>query len=179
MLGVQKFIFSMAAGVGPVFVLRWFWKRVNAWSQLSAMVSSLVLTIAYDSAYKMLPNFTVWIKYNMSEHNISYYPLKLVILTVIVTGIWLLVTFLTEPDDKEHLQRFYSKIKSRIYKKSDVVWKVVFLLLLPLITILPFVFVWSFKFYSIILGAMLFTFWIGMIWIVVLKMNKIYSEIDT
>ena len=50
-INLQKFIFSISAGVAPVFMLRWFWWRINAWTQISAMVSSLVYTVIFDSLY--------------------------------------------------------------------------------------------------------------------------------
>jgi Na+/proline symporter len=180
LLGIQKFIFSMAAGVGPVFILRWFWKRINAWSQLSAMASSLILTICYDALYKTNDIFSNFIELNLQNFNISYYPFKLIILTFLVTTIWLTVTFLTKPDSSAHINRFYSKLRLtfKTNRKVTIIWKTALIVLLPVITILPFIFVWSFKFYSIILAIALFALWIGLIFIVVMKMKDLYSELE-
>ena len=41
-----EFVWAMGAGVGAVLILRWFWWRINAWSELSAMATSLVLAVA-------------------------------------------------------------------------------------------------------------------------------------
>ena len=47
LLELIKITFSISAGVAPVFILRWIWFRINAWSQLSAMLSSGVFTLIY------------------------------------------------------------------------------------------------------------------------------------
>ena len=47
LLGIIKHLFVISAGVGPIFILRWFWSRINAWSQLTAMLSSLVYSFIY------------------------------------------------------------------------------------------------------------------------------------
>ncbi len=177
LLGVQKFIFSMAAGVGPVFVLRWFWKRINAWSQLSAMLSSLLLTIGFDYFFNNIGSFNTLISSVMRDCAVSYYPLKLTVLTVLVSIIWITVTFVTRPDDKKHLEAFYKRLSTAIKPtRHSVLWKSIFLIILPMISILPFLFVWSFKFYSTLLGSVLLVMWICLILVVVLRMNKIYPS---
>jgi Na+/proline symporter len=45
-----KFVIAFGAGTGPVYILRWFWWRVNAWSEISAMIASSVLTVYLFSA---------------------------------------------------------------------------------------------------------------------------------
>ena len=80
-----KFTFSIAAGVTPVYILRWVWYRINAWSQMSAMLSSALFTLVYPLFHSQLP--------------LSSYPeneSRMLVVTVLTTMTWLLVTFCTK-----------------------------------------------------------------------------------
>jgi len=85
-----KVTFSIAAGVAPVYILRWIWFRINAWSQLSAMLSSAVFTLLYPQFHPILPlkNFP------MEES-------RVLVVTVLTSVVWLFVTFLTINQSKE------------------------------------------------------------------------------
>jgi solute:Na+ symporter, SSS family len=52
LVGITKYLFAITAGVGPVFMLRWYWWRINAWSQLSAMVAALVYPPILDALFE-------------------------------------------------------------------------------------------------------------------------------
>jgi solute:Na+ symporter, SSS family len=185
MLGLQKFIFSMAAGVGPVFILRWFWWRVNAWSQLSAMLSSLIFTVSFDLLYKYFVGFHNTFNFLLAQWNFSYYPLKLLILTFLVTITWLVVTFLTKPDDHEHLKNYVEKVKplgwwpKGFNVQNGIAYKKILLILIyALVSILPFVFVWLIKFHSVVISIMLFIIWLIFIWII-FKYNSNFEKPKT
>ncbi len=95
--GVLVF-FNLTSAIGLVLMLRWFWWRINAWSEISAMIASLVVTSA-------LPLIS-----NHYDLNLGFD--KRILLTVaLVTPIWLIVTFLTAPVDHEHLVKFYRKVQ--------------------------------------------------------------------
>ena len=111
LLGMIQLFFSITAGVGPVFVLRWYWWRINAWSQLSAMVSALITPPLFDWLYFNSNTIKTLITSLQSEWNLDYYPIKIVLLTVIVCGIWLTVTFLTPPTDRKILNTFVATVK--------------------------------------------------------------------
>jgi len=97
-------ILMFGAGTGLIFILRWFWWRINAWSEISAMIVSGVLSILFnfgslgttffggDGLDGVFPS---WAKF----------PL-VVLLTSIV---WIAVTFLTSPEREETLDRFYKQ----------------------------------------------------------------------
>jgi solute:Na+ symporter, SSS family len=87
-----KLLAALGAGTGAVFMLRWFWWRINAWSELSAMISSLV--------YFLLVSRFV----EANERRLA-----LVALLTIFT--WLAVTFLTRPERQEVLEAFYERIR--------------------------------------------------------------------
>lgn len=153
MLGIQKFIFSISAGVGPVFVLRWFWWRVNAWAQLSAMLSSLISTIAFDLSFEHWSAFHNFIEFAQATFQLDYYPLKVTVLTILVTLLWLTVMYLTPPDDPAHLQRFVRQVQpggwwpqQRQANQLKLRSKLGLIAIYAIINVLPIFFIWEFKF---------------------------------
>ncbi len=111
MLDIIKFLFTITAGVGPVFILRWYWHRINAWSQFSAMVASLIYPNLYDIAYSKGAVFANALNSTMTYLNIDYYPLKIVILTIFVCTTWILITYLTKPTDPKTINQFSQAVK--------------------------------------------------------------------
>ena len=111
LVSITKYLFAITAGVGPVFMLRWYWWRINAWSQLSAMVAALVYPPIYDWLFANNKTIHQLIIALESNYNIEYYPVKIVILTIVVCTTWLLVTFLTTPTDRKTLETFAATIK--------------------------------------------------------------------
>jgi Na+/proline symporter len=111
LVGITKYLFAITAGVGPVFMLRWYWWRINAWSQLSAMVAALVYPPILDALFEN--NVAINHFFTSVEHayNIEYYPIKIVILTLAVCVTWLVVTFLTAPTATKTLETFATTIK--------------------------------------------------------------------
>ena len=105
-------ILMFGAGTGLIFILRWFWWRINAWSEIAAMVVSGVFSI--------LINFSSFGSYMFggavldSEAVVEglmpgYWKYPLLVLLTTIT--WLLVTFLTKPEKDETLVRFYNIIR--------------------------------------------------------------------
>ena len=95
-------ILMFGAGTGLIFILRWFWWRINAWSEIAAMISSGIISIALTNE----KIFTL-IFY---EYGLPLY-MKLPLIVFITTIIWLTITFITPADDKETLINFYKKTK--------------------------------------------------------------------
>lgn len=90
--GGWEFILSLSAGIGGVMLLRWFWWRINAWSEISAMIAAFIGAIIskileFDFATGMI--FT----------------------TSFSTVIWLVVTFITNPESPETLERYYKQVR--------------------------------------------------------------------
>ncbi len=89
--GAWEFIINASAGMGAVLILRWYWWRINAWSEISAMIAPLAI---YPIA-----------KYGFGlESPITLYPI--VFGTTIV---WLIATYLTKPVDENKLIEFYTR----------------------------------------------------------------------
>ena len=97
--GAWQFIMECGAGVGLVLILRWFWWRVNAWSEISAMITPFVV-------YPI-------IKYYGVE-----FPNTLFYLVSVTTIVWVSVTFLTKPTDELVLFKFYKRIHP-----GGILWK--------------------------------------------------------
>ena len=88
-------ILQIGAGTGLIFILRWFWYRVNVYSELTAMIVSFMVAIMFEF---IIPN-----NFSVEE--------KLIIGVMITTVSWLLVTLITPPSSMETLQNFYKKIQ--------------------------------------------------------------------
>ncbi len=90
--GAWQFIIEAGAGLGLVLILRWYWWRINAWSEISAMIAPFF-------AYGYIKFFT---KIN--------FPESLFFIVSFTTIVWLAFTFLTKPVEKEHLINFYRRV---------------------------------------------------------------------
>jgi hypothetical protein len=87
-----QFLITFGAGVGLVFLLRWFWWRVNAWSEIFALVAPFL-------AYSYILLFTE-----------IEFPYTLYYIVPFTTAVWLVGTFLTRPVENDHLKAFYRKV---------------------------------------------------------------------
>lgn len=96
--GSWELLLAIGAGTGLVYILRWYWWRINAWSEIAAMTSSFVIALT-------LIKFT-----SLGEEGDLNWAYRMLITVGLTTLIWLLVTFLTQPVCKEHLIRFHQKI---------------------------------------------------------------------
>ena len=108
-------ILMFGAGTGLIFILRWFWWRINAWSEIAAMMSSGIISIALtnEKIFSLIFN----------EYGLPIY-MKFPLIVLITTIIWLTVTFITPADDNQTLINFYKKTKPggpgwNIIKKLD------------------------------------------------------------
>lgn len=97
--GAWAFIIECGAGVGLVLILRWFWWRINAWSEIFAMITPFII----------LPV----INYMGIE-----FPYSLFIIVPSATIVWITVTLLTKPTEDEVLKSFYRKIHP-----GGIMWK--------------------------------------------------------
>jgi len=93
-------IIMFGAGTGLIFILRWFWWRINSWSEISAMIVSGIISLLFASSIgeQLFGNSALmpsWAKFPM--------------IVLITTIAWLLVTFITQPESKDVLQSFYKK----------------------------------------------------------------------
>ncbi|MBL4604979.1 MAG: Na+:solute symporter, partial [Flavobacteriaceae bacterium] len=100
-LQLFDFILMFGAGTGLIFILRWFWWRINAWTEISAMLASGIISI--------LLKFTSLGEFLFSDDGVFPGYLKFPFVVLLTTIIWLIVTFLTPPEANKVLFRFYRK----------------------------------------------------------------------
>lgn len=96
-LQIFDFILMFGAGTGLIFLLRWFWWRINAWSEIAAMFSSGIISFIFVF-FEAYP--AAWPAY-----------LRFPLVVAITTVIWISVTYLTSPESKETLRNFYMRIQ--------------------------------------------------------------------
>ncbi|HTM13993.1 MAG TPA: hypothetical protein VL127_13815, partial [Bryobacteraceae bacterium] len=100
--GAWKMLLVTGAGTGSVLLLRWYWWRVNAWSEVSAMVAAFITSITLQSALHMDsddPRSFAWI---------------MIITVSITTAVWLAVTFLTPAEPRDVLVAFYRRTRPSV-----------------------------------------------------------------
>ncbi|EDY80908.1 transporter, SSS family, putative [Verrucomicrobiia bacterium DG1235] len=92
-------LLSIGAGTGLIFILRWFWWRINAATEISGMVVSFVVALFFEFGYERF----------------GFEPLpghmQLLASVGVTTVVWLAVTFFTPPSSQEALKRFYLAIR--------------------------------------------------------------------
>lgn len=104
-----QILLQIGAGTGLVFLLRWFWWRVNVWSELSAMLISFLVAVYFLGHVTLEP---IGIAAGFSWPVPSWNPSLRLVAGVLVTTVgWLAVTFLTPPSDAETLRRFHARIR--------------------------------------------------------------------
>ena len=99
-LQLFQIILMFGAGTGSIFILRWFWWRINAWSEIAAMICSGIVSVLFEFS----PIGDLIFNENFIQ---PYFKFPLVVL--ITTFVWITVTFMTKADDDETLIKFYEK----------------------------------------------------------------------
>ena len=92
-------VLEIGAGTGAVYILRWYWWRINAWSEISAMACSLVVTLVLEHWHPFTGNASLLFAKNALAT------------TVVTTVVWLAVTLLTRPEPEEVLAGFYRHVR--------------------------------------------------------------------
>ena len=92
-----EFLIMLGAGTGLVYILRWYWWRVNAWSEVSAMASALIVSLA--------------MRFTVDTSTPRGFAMTLIITTIITTIVWLVVTYVTKPESLDTLRSFYLKVR--------------------------------------------------------------------
>ena len=137
-LGAFNILLQIGAGTGSIFLLRWFWWRVNAYSEITGMIISFFVAVYFE-----------WIHESLFDIRFKEYA-ELLIGVGVTTFSWLLVTILTKPTDNDKLMEFYKKIKpygvgwngfinkfniKRINDKSDSAMRDLFLVFLGVLMV--------------------------------------------
>ena len=97
--GAWKFLLAIGAGTGLVYLLRWYWWRINAWSEVSAMAVALVVSLVLQGVF------------GLNGDDPRGFAALLLITTAITTVAWLVVTFATAPEPPATLRAFYARVR--------------------------------------------------------------------
>ena len=103
-LQIFDILLTFGAGTGLIFILRWFWWRINAWSEISAMFSSGIVSILL----KLTPLGAFFFG---AERGLMPSWSEFPMIVLVTSVIWVGVTYLTQPESNEVLQSFYKKIQ--------------------------------------------------------------------
>jgi len=107
------FVWAMGAGIGPVLILRWFWWRINAWSEIAALGASVVIAVGLEVATAIQAG---------ADYRLFATPLevgglalgthhKALFLVPVSVAAWVIATLATAPVPAGHLQRFFRKVR--------------------------------------------------------------------
>jgi len=97
-----ELVLNIGFGTGAVYILRWYWWRINAWSEISAMVAAAGVTIGLD-------------KVHFAGNDALVYAKSTLITGGITTIAWVLVTFITSAESNETLTAFYRRVHPTVY----------------------------------------------------------------
>src|SRR3989441_7619365 len=97
--GAWKVLLVTGAGTGGVLLLRWYWWRINAWSEVSAMIAAAAVSI------------TLQVGFHYDTDQPKQFALVMLTTVGITTAVWLAVTYLTAPEPREKLLAFYRRTR--------------------------------------------------------------------
>ena len=97
-----ELVLNIGFGTGAVYILRWYWWRINAWSEISAMIAAAVMTFALHNV-------------QFTGNGAVVYAKSALITSAITTFVWLIVTFATEPESEQTLVAFYRRVHPTVY----------------------------------------------------------------
>jgi Na+/proline symporter len=97
--GAWRFLLAIGAGTGLVLILRWYWWRINAWSEISAMIASLVVSLV------------LWFGVGLNPDDPAQWALIMLATVGVSTVVWLIVTMMTPAEPPEVLRGFYMRVR--------------------------------------------------------------------
>jgi len=100
--GAWEFLLALGSGTGLVLILRWYWWRVNAWSEISAMIVSAIVSLS------ALPIVKRWYPDAGDPRVVA---VTMLITITVTTIVWLIVTYMTKPEPDETLNAFYLRVR--------------------------------------------------------------------
>src|SRR5438132_8435892 len=95
-------VLTIGAGTGGVYLLRWYWWRINAWSEIAAMATAIAVTAALSLLKPVSGSEAVLFAKNA------------LVTTVLTSFVWIAVTFLTRPEREDVLVKFYRKVRPHV-----------------------------------------------------------------
>jgi Na+/proline symporter len=114
--GAWKFLMALGAGAGLVFILRWFWWRINAWSEISAMIAAALSSLWLQSSSAtfvadMIRTHDAYLPPGpLNPEDAHGFAWVLCLATAFTTIVWLATTMATRAEPQEKLDSFYAKV---------------------------------------------------------------------
>ena len=99
--GAWKFLLALGSGTGLVLILRWYWWRINAWSEISAMIASFVISLIMIGVFKN----------RFAPGDLRADAWVMLVTVVLSTIVWLVVTYATKPEPEATLDAFYRRVR--------------------------------------------------------------------
>ncbi|HKC25956.1 MAG TPA: tetratricopeptide repeat protein, partial [Thermoanaerobaculia bacterium] len=106
--GAWRFLLALGSGTGLVLILRWYWWRINAWSEISAMVASAAVSL---TAFALIRNPYAASDPRFSGEELRIQALVMLVTVAVSTAVWLAATFATRPESDEKLEAFYTRVR--------------------------------------------------------------------
>src|SRR5262245_35508517 len=113
-----QLLIGLGAGTGLVYILRWYWWRINAWSEIAAMVASFVTFTTVGGSLGLLLSKIGLVS---SQHALTPAFVRnagtntdavvLLVTVVVTTVVWIAATFLTQPEPSQVLDAFYRRVR--------------------------------------------------------------------
>jgi Na+/proline symporter len=97
-----QLLLGMGAGTGSVLVLRWYWWRINAWSEISSMIAAFIVSMSLT-------------RIQFAGNTSVVFAKTALITTAITTLVWLVTTLITRPEPEEKLVQFYRRVRPTIH----------------------------------------------------------------
>jgi solute:Na+ symporter, SSS family len=97
--GAWQLLITTGAGTGAVYLLRWYWWRINAWSEISAMAGAFVMSVLVHTVIPFAGNDAI------------IFARRTLLTVVVTTVIWLAATYLTKPEPQHVLLAFYRRVR--------------------------------------------------------------------
>jgi Na+/proline symporter len=106
--GAWRFLLALGSGTGLVLILRWYWWRINAWSEIAAMAASAVVSLA---AFALITNPYAASDPRRSGEELRIQALVMLVTVAVSTLVWLAATFATKPESDATLEAFYRRVR--------------------------------------------------------------------
>ncbi|MGB8458388.1 MAG: sodium:solute symporter family protein [Candidatus Acidiferrum sp.] len=97
-----QLLLGMGAGTGSVLVLRWYWWRINAWSEISSMIAAFIVSMSLT-------------RIEFAGNSSVVFAKTALITTAVTTFVWLVTTLITKPEPEAKLVQFYRRVRPTIH----------------------------------------------------------------
>ena len=106
-----QLMLGIGAGTGLVYILRWYWWRINAWSEISAMATAMITSLVLWFGKSFFTEKVFGLDPASPQSGDLYFAYSLLATVAVTTIVWLAVTFMTRPEPDEKLIAFYRKVR--------------------------------------------------------------------